>query len=719
MKQDRLQRAKERYADACEAMHEQHARIREDLRFSNPAKPEQWTDQARELRGNTRPMMTFNHCPKFIRQVVNDGRASVPSFQVTPADSFAHAKAAEIINGRIRHIEYVSKARVAYTTALGHAADCGLGWIRVEPQILNPETNQQEPRIMRVHDPLSCVLDVDSTEPDGCDAEWGFVLSPMSRAKFKRQWPKAMPSQGWTDEFRLWTYGDTVLVADYYEIVRKKTNKILIRTPDGETVSLTEDEYWEVAKAIGINPEVVSQFTMEDKTVIGSKMTGAEELEETEFPSSYIPLVPVIGDETWVDGKRYLCGLTRQLMDGQRMHNAEMSSYTESILAQPKAPFAVPMRAIEGHEAAWKKLNTGNPAFLPYNDTDEDGPVAAPTRLSPPQIPSAFANGAMMAIGEMEGSVGMYKASFGQQSNAVSGRAKQADRRESDTGTFHYHDNLARAVEQMGRIVVDMDRRLTDTARSVRTMSEDGTAGMVRYDPQMAGAVQMKGRTQEVQAINPRIGTYDLRVKVGPSFLTQNEETATELGEMFQGAPQLLPVLGPTWVRLKGIPGAEKIAKLLVSMAPPEVQKIEAEGDEETPIPPQAKAAIEQLETQVQELAQALEAAAAEAEKTGIEASKAKTESDKAEAEMLTRGYEAVTERIKVLAPGLAPEQIFALAQMTFGQGMAVPPVSDEPPITGIEPPQVPMDQSGPAMDAGEFAQPTQTLEPLETGELP
>lgn len=675
---DRLQRAKDRYADACEAMREQHERIREDLRFSNPAKPEQWTKEALQLR-DARPALTFNQCPKFIRQVANDGRASVPSFQVTPADSFAHAKAAEIINGRIRHIEYVSKARIAYTTALELAANCGLGWLRVTPEILNAETNQQEPRIIRVHDPLSCVIDTDSTEPDGCDAEWGFVLSPVSKAKFRRQWPKSAITQGWTDEFHLWTYSDNVLVADYYEVVRKKVNKILVRTPDGETIAMTEDEYWGVAQRLGMNPEVIAQFETEERSVVGSKMTGAEELEETDFPSQYVPIVPVIGDELWVDGKRYLCGLTRQLMDGQRMHNAEMSSYTESILAQPKAPFAVPMEAIEGHEAAWKKLNTGNPAFLPYNGLDEEGrPIPAPTRLSPPQVPSAFANGAMMAIGEMEGSVGMYKAAFGQQSNAISGRAKLADRRESDTGTFHYHDNLARSIEHLGRIVFDMDRRLTDTARKVRTMSEDGTAGMVGYDPHMETALRFKGKTQEVEAINPHIGEYDMRVKVGPSFITQNEETAAELGEMFQGAPQLLPVLGPLWVRMKGVPGAEKIAKLLLAMAPPQVQAIEAEDDKETPIPPQAKAHIQQLEAQVQQLAQALENAASEADKTRIEASKAKTEHEKSEADIITRGYQAVTDRIKALAPGLTPEQIAALAQMTFGQALSIPPVDQE-----------------------------------------
>ncbi len=718
--QDRLQRAKERFSDAMEAMHEQHARIREDLRFSNPAKPEQWTPQALELRAS-RPTLTFNQVPKFIRQVANDGRASVPSFQVSPADSFAHAKTAEVINARIRHIEYVSKAKVAYTTALELSANCGLGWLRVIPHVISEETNNQEPRILRVHDPLSCIIDPDSVEPDGCDAEWGFVLSPVSKSKFKRQYPKSQISYGWSDEFNLWTTTDNVLIAEYFETVTKKVNKILIRTPDGETVALTEDEFWQVAEVIGQNPEVVNTFTAEEKSVTWSKMTGCDEIESTDFPSRYIPLVPVIGDETWVDGKRYLCGLTRQLMDGQRMHNAELSSYTEYILSQPKAPLMASMRAIEGHEEAWKKMNTGNPVVLPFNDLDEEGnAVSTPTRVSPPQTPTAFANGAMMAIGEMEGSVGMYKASFGQQSNAISGRAKAADRRESDTGSFHYHDNLARAVEQVGRIVFDMDRRLTDTARMVRTMSEDGKPSMVRFDPQMQSSVRMRG--SEVEAVNPQIGEYDMRVKVGPSFITQGEETAQELSEMFRGAPELLPVLGPTWVRLKGIPGGDKLAKLLLAMAPPQVQQIEAEDDKDQKIPASVRAEIQNLQKQVEQLSSALENAASEADKTQVEKGKAKTEQEKAEADMLTRGYEAVTDRLKALLPGLLPQQVFALAQVTVGQAIDVPPVSDdamsetEESDVGYLPEQIETEHNPAAM--GEALPQVQSAPVTETGEI-
>ncbi len=732
MTQDRLQRAKERFAACMEEMRAQHERMREDLRFSNPSNPEQWTAEAKTLRAG-RPTMTFDNTNKFIRQVVNDGRASEPSIQTVPADGFAHAKAAEALNGRIRHIEYASRARLAYDMSLEHSARCGLGWIRIIPKVLNSETNQQEPTILRVFDPLSCLLG-EWTEPDGSDAEYGFAITTMKRKAFQAAYPKALATHGWSDEGRLWTQADDVVIAEYFEFETKTVNKILIQTPDGEQIAMTEDEYWETARAIGFKPEVINNIEVEERTQTWTKMTGCEELESTEFPSKYIPIVPVIGNELWVDGERYLSGLTRQLMDGQRMHNAEMSAYTESVMSQPKAPFMAAMEAIEGHETAWSKLSTGNPAFLPYNGLDADGrPIAPPSRVAPPALPTAFANGAMMAVNEMEAAVGMYKSSFGQPSNAVSGVAKLSDRRESNTATFHYSDNRAISLQQVGRILIDMDRKLTDTARTVRTMGEDGKAGQIRFDPDLPDAVAMKG--QEVTAINPRIGEYDLRVKVGPSYLTQNEETATELAEIFRGAPQLLPALGPLWVQMKGIPNAELTKRLLIALAPPEIQQVYAEEDKD-PIPAAAKAALAQKDQQIQQLSQALEKASEAAEGKDIERERLRLEREQAEAEIVTNGYRAVTDRLKVTPP-MTPEQIHQLVASTVAEALAVPPVEPDdgdemdpqpgigggmgaiptqPPTEQVAPePSEPIEQGLPpenAMDAGADAPPIQEVQP-------
>lgn len=142
MAQDIIQQAREEYADAKEAVREQEQRFREDLRFSNPAYPDQWDDYAKTARKG-RPMLTLDRTNQYIAQVVNDARQNKPSIQTLPADSKADIEVANRLNGIIRHIEYTSRASIAYDTGLELAARVGLGWLRVIPKVTRYETNEQ------------------------------------------------------------------------------------------------------------------------------------------------------------------------------------------------------------------------------------------------------------------------------------------------------------------------------------------------------------------------------------------------------------------------------------------------------------------------------------------------------------------------------------------------------------------------------------------------
>jgi hypothetical protein len=674
-KQDTLQRIRERYADAADAMREQHERMREDMEFSNPACPKQWDAQAVAARAG-RPCLTFDRTNQFIQQVVNDGRQNKPSISVLPADSQADPDVAQKLDGIIRHIEYVSRAGIAYDTGLEHAVRCGLGWIRVVPQIMRPETNEQEIRIMRVHDPLSVRLDPNSTEPDGSDAMHGFVETMFTQRAFKAAYPKAK-LQSFDGEATGWFETDFVRVCEYLEVVEEAENAVIVDL-NGERMSFSESDYWDAAKKTGVKLPVISTFERKQRRVKWCKVTGAEVLEETDFPSQYLGLIPVQGHELWLHGKRYLSGMVRQMMDSQRFHNYAISAAAEGVALQPKAPFIAAMEAIEGHEAKWKNANTGNPSVLPYNALDDqDRQLPIPQRSQPPVMSQGWTDLLGYSSQAMESSVGMFKANLGQQGNETSGRAIRARQQEGDTATFHFIDNLSRSIEQLGRVVVDMIPRIYDTQRMARIVGEDGQQDFVQIAPEMPNAAKKQGK--KVIAINPGVGAYDVRVKAGPSYTTQRQETAEQLSQMLQAAPQLLPLLGDVWVKMQDWPEADKVARRLKAMLPPEIKAVE---DEETELPPEAVQKIEMLQQQIEQLSQALENAAAEAESKEIER-------EKAEADMLIRGYEAVTNRMKIVPP-MTPEAVQAIAMQTVQQALTVPPVEQQEPMPPDMPPMPP-----------------------------
>ena len=83
-----------------------------------------------------------------------------------------------------------------------------------------------------------------------------------------------------------------------------------------------------------------------------------------------------------------------------------------------------------------------------------------------------------------------------------------------------------------------------------------------------------------------RIGAQEVRAVVGPAFMTRQQEAAAELGEMVNGNPQLMAILGDVWVKMRNFPEAEKISRRLKAMLPPQVQQAEEE-DGQQQLPPQ------------------------------------------------------------------------------------------------------------------------------------
>jgi hypothetical protein len=600
---DYLQEAKDNYKDAKDYVREQYERIREDFEFSNPSEPRQWSDIAITARVG-RPTHTLDRTNKYVQHVVNKLREAKTSADILPVDSGADPKVAEKIKAIFRHIEYTSRADIAWDTATDHQARGGLGWVRITPRVTDPETNEQDIIFQRVHDPLSCLLEAGWTEPDGTDAMCAFIETSLTNKQFEKQFGKKTAKENWDSDG--WFQDDSVRICEYFKVHEDKIKKKVIDGPDGKLI-LTEDEYAELVANVGFEPPIVNSFTAKKRRITWCKLSGEEILEETEFPSQYIGLVPVIGHELWVEGKRYLCGLVRRLMDGQRLHNMEMSALTEALMIQPKAPFLVSSRAIDGYEEQWQKLASGQPAYLTFNDIDEQGqPVSTPSRLTPPNFPIAYANMAQLAVQEMEESVGMPKATFGQQSNAVSGRAKLADQEASSTATFHFADNRKIAQTQAYRVALDMLPRIYDSRRQARILGEDGEQGTIEINPGMKSPSMVRGG--KVVAINPGVGRYDVRVKVGPGYSTIREELGVKLQEMSKGNPMFATALTPILMELENLPEADKVMRIAMSMLPPEVQKAYAD-EEVTDIPAPVKAQLDAQGKQIEQMAAAMDQA--------------------------------------------------------------------------------------------------------------
>jgi hypothetical protein len=617
---DILEEAKAAFALAADAEAENRREALDDLRFARLG--QQWPDkvrQARDLEG--RPCLTINRLPAFIRQVVNDARQNKPAIAVHPVDSVGDPETAEVFNGLIRQIEQSSDAEVAYDTALDFAVTCGLGYFRINTRWSGDDSFDQDLVIERVANPFSVYGDPESTAADSADWNTAFVVDTLPRAAFEARWKGAEAVDWEADDYgRLsgpWLDGDRVMVAEYWR--RERVAKTILALSDGQVV---EEGVYTAQKAMfdALGVTVVGR----PRTVGGHKvtqriLTGAEVLETVNWAGRHIPIVPVYGDELMVDGRRRLRSLVRDAKDPQRMFNYWRTTSTELVALAPKAPFIGRKGAFDTDSEKWASANVQSHAYIEY-----DGPEP-PMRQGFAGVPAGALQEALNASDDMKSIMGLHDASLGARSNETSGRAIMARQREGDTSTFHYIDNLTRAIRHAGRILIDLIPKVYGSARVVRVLGPDGAAQRVGVAPGGKGAEALKavGRIYDLAA-----GKYDLTVRSGPSFTSRREEAATQMIELIRAYPAAAPLLGDLLARNLDWPGADEIAGRLSALLPPVLKGA----------PPE----MEQAKAQLAQLGQAL--AAAKAEIAGLKQDRVH-EARKLEIE----AFEAETNRLRAM----------------------------------------------------------------------
>jgi hypothetical protein len=563
-KDDLLKEAQEAFELAAECENENRIGALDDLRFARLE--EQWPEQVRKQREvEGRPCLTINRLPTFIRQVVNDARQNKPSISVHPVDSSADPEVAEIFSGLIRNIEATSDADVAYDTALECAVTSGVGYFRIGIDWADDDSFDKDIRIKAVPNPFAVYGDPHSTAADSADWNSAFVVDHLSRAAFKRQFKGADPvdwdALGYTGLGEPWCEEDRVMVAEWWrreEVIRK-----VLKLSDDSLVDAKEFEKRKAMYAAA-GVRVIAERDTRSHKVTQYLLTGAEVLETNQWAGKYIPIVPVYGESINVEGKRVLRSLIRSAKDAQRMFNYWRTASTELVALAPKAPYIGPKGSFETDAEKWATANTQTHAFIEYD------PVAAgrPERQPFAGPPAGALQEAMNASDDIKSILGMFDASLGQASNETSGRAILARQREGDVSTFHFIDNLSRAIRHAGRILIDLIPPVYDHERVVRVLGKDDSKQNVPLNQpvpvmQEGQPVMTPQGVPETRIYALGQGKYDLTVTAGPSFTTQREEAANQMIELVRAFPAAAPVLGDLIAKNLDWTDADEVAKRL------------------------------------------------------------------------------------------------------------------------------------------------------------
>ena len=670
---DVLATARARLSMAISAYSESREDELDDLRFysGSPDNMFQWPADVLATRGavqgqtiNARPCLTINKLPQHVRQVTNDQRQNRPSGKVIPADDKADIEVAEVFNGVVRHIEYISDADVAYDTACENQVSFGEGYIRILTEYCDDNTFDQDIKIARVRNSFSVYMDPTIQDPCGADAKWCFITEDLTRDEYERLYPDAAPlstlmSLGVGDQsLSQWMNENTVRIAEYFYVEYDTADLHLY--PGNQTAFAGTPEDKMLKEMFG---KPIRSRRADRKKIKWCKINGYEILEEQEWAGKHIPVVRVVGNEFEIEGRLYISGIVRNAKDAQRMYNYWVSQEAEMLALAPKAPFIGYGGQFEGYEQQWKTANTQNWPYLEVNPDVTDGQgnmLPLPQRAQPPMASSGLLQAKLGASEDVKATTGQYDASLGIGGNERSGKAILARQREGDTGTYHYVDNLARAVRHVTRQLVDLIPKIYDTQRIARIIGEDGESSMVKMNPMQPEPVRKIIDQNGIvidKIYNPSVGKYDVVVVTGPGYATKRQEALEAMAQLLQTNPQLWAVAGDLFVKNMDWPGAQEMAKRFERTIDPKVM-----GDADSD--PALQAANMQIQAMSQEM-QAMQQMLQRVNQS-MEAQKLQVDRFKAETDAEIKSYEAETRRLQAVAAGMQPEQVQEVVLQTL-----------------------------------------------------
>jgi hypothetical protein len=633
-----LKEIRERYQYFSDRWREAREERKLDMRYLSG---DPWEPEDRKARKDAgRPCVNHDELNQYVNQAVNSIRQNKRAVKVEPAGNGTTDKSAELEQSLIRTAEYRSQAQAAYLTAYECALSGGYGYFRVSRRWKRGRTFEQELAVTPIENPDSVLYDPDCKQPDWSDPRAVFVLEPMLREDFKREYPKAEVRDFSSEDMKAapgWITDKHVLVAEYWRVEPERLTLYLLDS--GEVV----DELPEGVTA-------VRQRSYERKKVVQYITNGVEILERNEQPDDYIPIVLVPAKKVWVDegdGQKWkLISLVRFARDPQMSLAYLCSQEMEEAGLSPKTPYVGYKGQFESDTEAWATANKIPHSYLqvdPVIDT-AGGQQLAPLPRREQFTPNfgAYEVAKEAARRAIQAAMGISPLpTAAQRNNEKSGVALQRIQAQQEIGSFHFVDNYDRALAYAGRIMEAYLAVTYDTEREEALTKPDGSKQVVKLntaepypDPQTNEPKQYQVPKEE----------HDVTISTGPSADSQREAASDFLDLLIQNLATL-PVAPPQRAKLLSMaikmkqlgPLGDEMADTVSpsdnEALAPKAQQIVAQLQQQLQA---LNAYAQQKESEVQELQQKIAAKVVEAA-SRRDLEQMKIEADLAKAEITTK----------------------------------------------------------------------------------
>jgi len=569
----------------------QDERSREDIKFANGDSRNAWqwptkTYEQRTGESSNLPCLTINKTRTHNDIIINSMSENEFAPKIRPTAGKASYKSAQVHECIMRRIKNQSQWTAQKRKIAEQQVDGGIGYCILETRYVSNRSRNQDIFLVASRDPTGVYLDPWIREPDGRDANFGFVFERLPRKEFNRKYPKWKDKVGAApidNSFADWISDKEILLAKYYRKRQTPDTYVWYEDADGNEVEELASELKDEA-----GQKIYKALTKEikDGTIKGGTrsvhndevewflIAGNVIVDRGDWAGKYIPICRCVGRELVVDSTLDRKGHTRPLIDAQRMLNYDSSMSVEDVAVQTRAPWLASVRAVEGQEG-WKTANINDFAVLLYNDIDDEAPVEMqeikpPQRIDRPQPSQAYMIGIQTAERWMMMVSGQYQESLGENAKqaALSGKAINERKEQGDTATYHFVEHMRDMERFIGVQLIDLIPKIYDTKRTLHVLDEQGEKFWIQIDPDQDEVIRElaheKDEEEAVQlALNPKLGEYECVSDPGPDYATQRQEAWAAMSMILQANKEMAGVIGDLLFKYGDFPGAEDIMERL------------------------------------------------------------------------------------------------------------------------------------------------------------
>lgn len=358
--------------------------------------------------------------------------------------------------------------------------------------------------------------------------------------------------------------------------------------PSEEPPSESEDimTLWQDGEIVRIEDKKPSK----KRKITHYQIAGEYELDKTEFPSELLPLI-FVDNNSYYDksGKQITRSFFGDCKDTQRYINylRTQSAYILKVSRYDQWIGSKKNVSSLDTQNTWRNP-TDIKGMLTYDESPNGN---KPEQIRPPELSQSLFQQYELAIQDLYTSTGLYPARMGQAGDEASGKAIDARTRQGSYATYVFFNSINRSIAAGGEVVNEMIPQVYDSERVLTLMMPDKGIKNVTINKQ----TDEYGESIENDI---RKGTYQVRLKPGPSYEGQKEQALQSLRDVLQVDPTAFNLIADLYAENLPLSNTIEIKNRLKTRVSPQIVEAGKTGEmpqQQGPSPEQEK-----LQAQIQ-----------------------------------------------------------------------------------------------------------------------